>query len=215
MRRREFICLLGGAMIARPLATRAQQPGKIYRVGFITPAPPLLEMAGPEPAHPPTRAFVQGLRALGYVEGQNLILERRSAEGRYERFGDIFTELVRLKVDVLVTVGVPMARAARAVTTTIPIVMATSKDPEEEGLVQSLARPGSNITGLSTSVGPEREAKRLELLREVLPGLSRVRVPQQQGRRRLGKTVGKECSDGGGGPRRDPGAGRTHGPSVW
>ena len=95
---------------------------------------------------------MQGLRAHGYVEGQNLILERRSAEGRYERSGDIVAELVRLKVDVIVTVGVPMARAARAVTTTVPIVMATSKDPESEGLVQSLARPGGNITGLSTSV---------------------------------------------------------------
>ena len=97
---------------------------------------------------------MQGLRAHGYVEGQNLILERRSAEGRYERSGDIVAELVRLKVVVIVTVGVPMARAARAVTTTVPIVMAISKDPESEGLVQSLARPGGNITGLSTSGAP-------------------------------------------------------------
>src|SRR5262245_21649272 len=174
MRRREFISLLGGAVVARPLATVAQQAGKVYRVALITAATPVSDIVGPEPVHPPTRAFLQGMRALGYVEGQNLILERRSPEGHYERAGDIVAELVRLKVDVIVTVGAPVALAARAVTTSIPIVMATSKDPENQGLVQSLARPGGNITGLSTSVGPELEAKRLALLKEVLPGLSRV-----------------------------------------
>ena len=131
-------------------------------------------MAGLEPVHPAARAFVQGLRALGYAEGQNLILERRSAEGRSERYGDIVAELVRLKADVIVTVSTAMARSAKAVTTTVPIVMATSTDPVGDGLVQSLARPGGNVTGLTLVVGPEIEAKRLELLRTMLPRVSRV-----------------------------------------
>jgi putative tryptophan/tyrosine transport system substrate-binding protein len=174
MMRREFIAAICSAAVARPIVALGQQTGKVYRVGLISAAAPVSDIAGPEPFHPPTRAFLRGLRALGYVEGHNLILERRSAEGRYERSGDIVTELVRLNVDVIVTVGAPMALAAKAVTTTVPIVMATSKDPETQGLVQSLAQPGGNITGLSTSVGPDLEAKRLALLREVLPGLSRV-----------------------------------------
>ena len=161
-------------ILAAPLAAGAQQAGKVYRVGLILTTSPISEMAGPNPVHPTTRAFVQGLRALGYVEGQNLILERRSAEGRFERFGDIVAELVRLKADVIVTVGDPLARAAKAVTTTVPIVMASSTDPVGGGLVQGLARPGGNITGLTTLVGPEIEAKRLELLRETLPRVSRV-----------------------------------------
>jgi putative ABC transport system substrate-binding protein len=131
-------------------------------------------MTGPEPVHPLVRAFVQGLRTLGHVEGQNLILERRSAEGQHERFGDIAAELVRLKVDVIVTFAHPAAQAAKAVTSTVPIVMAVSVDPAGAGLVQNLARPGGNITGLTVYVGPEIEAKRLELLRETLPGVSRV-----------------------------------------
>jgi putative ABC transport system substrate-binding protein len=131
-------------------------------------------MAGPEPVNPGVRALVQDLRALGYVEGQNLILERRSAEGKFERFGDIVAELVRLKVDVIVTIGNPMTRAAQAVTTTVPIVMAASTDPVGAGLIQSLARPGGNVTGLTYYVGPEIVAKRLQLLKEVLPGASRV-----------------------------------------
>jgi putative ABC transport system substrate-binding protein len=131
-------------------------------------------MAGPEPVQHAFRAFVQGLRALGYVEGQNLILERRSVEGRYERSGDIVAELVHLKADVIVTGGNPTARAAKAVTTTVPIVAAAVNDPVGDGLVQSLGRPGGNITGLTIRVGPEIEAKRLELLKEMLPGVSRV-----------------------------------------
>jgi len=172
--RRVFIVTVAGGLLAAPQAAEAQQAGKVYRVGLILTTSPVSEMAGSEPAHPGTRAFVQGLRGLGYVEGQNLILERRSAEGRFERFNDIVAELVRLKADVIVTVGDPMARAAKAVTPTVPIVMAASIDPVGEGVVQSLARPGGNITGLTFSVGPEIAAKRLELLREMLPGVSRV-----------------------------------------
>ena len=174
MKRRELLALLGGVAVIRPLAAGAQPAGKVYRVGLIAVGTPLSEMAGPEPVSPNVRAFVQGLRALGYVEGQNLILERRSAEGRYERFGDIVAELVRLKADVIVTNSIPMTRAAKAVTTTLPIVMALGGDPVGEGLVQSLARPGGNITGLTLAVGPEIEGKRLEFLKAMLPGVSRV-----------------------------------------
>ena len=174
MDRRTFMALVSGSLLAAPLVAGAQQAGKVYRVGFIFPSAPLSEMTGPEPVHPLVRAFVLGLRVLGDVEGQNLILERRSAEGRFERFGDIVAELVRLKADVIVTAGDPLSRAAKAVTTAVPIVVASSVDPVGGGLVQSLARPGGNITGLTVFVGPEIEAKRLELLRVMLPGVSRV-----------------------------------------
>ncbi len=172
--RRTFIAAVTGGLLAAPLAAEAQQAGKVYRVGFISPAIPVSEMAGPEPLNSGARAFVHGLRALGYVEGQNLILERRSAEGRFERFSDIVAELVRLNVDVIVTGGRLMAQAAKAVTTTVPIVMATSSDPVGEGIVQSLSQPGGNITGLTLAVGPELDAKRLQLLRAMLPGVSRI-----------------------------------------
>jgi putative ABC transport system substrate-binding protein len=105
MNRREVIVGLCSAVVLPPVAALAQQPGKVYRVGIIFLAAPASDLVGPEPVSPSARAFVQGLRALGYVEGQNLIVERRSAEGRYERFGDIVAELVGLKADVLVTVS--------------------------------------------------------------------------------------------------------------
>jgi putative ABC transport system substrate-binding protein len=146
----------------------------LHRVGLIFTTSPVSEMVGPEPVHPSARAFVQGLQALGYVKGQNLILERRSAEGRFERFGDIVAEIVRLRTDVSVAPGDVAPRAAKTVTTTVPIVMATAEDPVGAGLVQSLARPGRNVTGLMLVVGPEIEGKRLEIFREALPGVSRV-----------------------------------------
>src|SRR5215510_1151678 len=176
--RRAFITLVGGSILAAPLAGEAQQAGRVYRVGLIVTTSPVSEMMGSEPVHPSVRAFVQGLRALGYVEGQNLILERRSAEGRFERFGDIVTELVSLKTDVIVAPGDLIPRAATAITTTVPIVMATAEDPVGAGLVQSLARPGGNVTGLMLVVGPEIEGKRLEIFREALPGVSRVASPR-------------------------------------
>jgi putative ABC transport system substrate-binding protein len=145
-------------LLAAPLSAGAQPAGKVYRVGLIAASVPVSEMAGPEPVSPSWRALAQGLRALGYVEGQNLILERRSAEGRHERFGDIVAELVRLKADVIVTGSTQLAGAAKAVTATVPIVMAVSVDPVSEGVVESLARPGGNITRLTSVVGPEIEA---------------------------------------------------------
>jgi putative ABC transport system substrate-binding protein len=154
---------------------RAQQQREVLRVGFISAAASSSEMAGPEPVAPTLRAFVRGLRALGYVEGKNLIIERRTAESRFERVGGIVTELLRANVDVIVAVGKGTAAAAKQATTAAPIVVVTSTDdPVAEGLVQSLARPGGNVTGFTTSVGPEIEAKRLQLLRETLPAASRI-----------------------------------------
>jgi len=174
MRRIGFAVVIAVGLLLAPLAADAQEAGKVYRVGLVVTTSPLWEIAGSEPLHPSVRAFVQGLRALGYVEGQNLILERRSAEGRFERFGDIVAELLRLKTDVIVAPGDLIPRAAKAITTTVPIVMVTAEDPVGAGLVQSLARPGGNVTGLMLVVGPEIEGKRLEIFREALPGVSRV-----------------------------------------
>jgi len=172
MRRRDFISVLGCAVVARPFAALAQQAGKVYRLGVIFNTAPISEMGAA--SNKPLRVFVHALRDLGYVEGRNLVLEVRSAEGRFERFADIVAELVHLKVDVVVTTSNAAARAAKAVTTTVPIVAAAVGDPVGDGLAQSLARPGGNITGLTIRAGHEIEAKRLELLKEVLPGVSRV-----------------------------------------
>jgi putative tryptophan/tyrosine transport system substrate-binding protein len=172
--RRIGLAVVLAVMCLAPLAVGAQQPGKIYRVGLIFSTSPVSEMAGPEPVNPLAKTFLQTLRALGYIEGKNLILERRSAEGRFERAGEITRELVGLKADVIVIVNDVMARAAKAVTDTVPIVMTSSADPVGSGLVQSLARPGGNITGLTLIISPAVEAKRLELLREMLPRVSRV-----------------------------------------
>jgi ABC transporter substrate binding protein len=174
LRRRSFITLLGGAAVAWPLAARAQQTGRVYRVGLVFTTSPVSEMAGPDPIHPAARSFVQSLRALGYLQGQNLVLEHRSAEGRFERFPEIIRELVSIKVDVIVTVTNPMTQAARDVTRTVPIVMAYSVSPVEHGLVQSLSRPGGNVTGLTMNVGSEIPGKQLQLLKELLPRISRV-----------------------------------------
>jgi putative ABC transport system substrate-binding protein len=166
--------LLGGAAAVWPLAARAQQTGKVNRVGLILTTSPVSEMAGPDPSHQGTRAFVHALRDLGYVEGQDLVLERRSAEGRFERFAEIVAELVGRRTDVITTVGVEMAREAKRVTTAVPIVMAGSIDPVRAGIVASLARPGGNVTGLTINPGSEFEAKRIQLLKEVVPEASRV-----------------------------------------
>jgi putative ABC transport system substrate-binding protein len=164
MRRRDFIAFFGGGLAAWPLVARAQQSGKIWRIGFI--------------AHRYEKFYdplFQGLRELGYTEGQNLIVERRYAEGRVERFDEFAAEMVRLKVDVIIVVTTPAAFAARKVTTTIPIVHPAAIDPVGTGLIASLAHPGGNITGLAV-LNAETSAKRLELLREVVPGLSRGAV---------------------------------------
>jgi putative ABC transport system substrate-binding protein len=149
-------------------AVEAQQPTKIPRIGF-------LGAASPSANAPRTDAFRQGLRELGYVEGKNIVIEYRWAEGKFDRLPDLAAELVRLKVDVVVTAGSAATRPAKGATVTIPIVMAQDNDPVGDGFVASLARPGGNITGLST-LAPELSGKRLELLKESAPRLSRVAV---------------------------------------
>ncbi len=167
MRRREFITLVGGAA-AWPLAARAQQPAKVPTIGFLGAGTPLVWGQW-------VAAFVQRLRELGWIEGRNVAIEYRWAEGRDERFAEIAAEFVRLKVDVIVTSGTPTVVAAKQATSVIPIVFATAGDPVGTGLVASLARPGGNVTGLSVQI-TDLAGKRLELLREVVPGLRRLAI---------------------------------------
>ena len=169
-----LVVALTVGLLAAPLAAQAQQPEKIHRVGLVFVASPISQMTGPEPVHPSVKAFLHEMRRLGYVEGRNFVFERRSAEGQFERVGDIFAELLRLNLDVIVTAGNDLTREAKRMTGVVPIVMASSRSPVEAGLVASLARPGANVTGLSIDGGPETEAKRLQLLKEALPRISRV-----------------------------------------
>ena len=172
VQRRRFL-LATSALLAAPLASLAQDATK-YRVALVFTTSPLSEMQGPQPKHPGARAFLEALQASGYTPGRNLIFEPRSAEGRYERYPEIFTELLNLRVNVIVTIGEDMTQRARQATSTIPIVMAYSNYPLEAGLVQSLARPGGNVTGINVSPTAELEAKRLDLLKEAIPKISRV-----------------------------------------
>jgi putative ABC transport system substrate-binding protein len=165
MRRREFITLLGGAAAAWPLTARAQQQaGKTTSVGILAIEP-----------WPPIDTFRRALNDLGYVEGRNLRFEQRYAKGHNERFPELAADLVGLKVDVILTWGTEAVLAAKHATAAIPIVMGAIGDPLGSGIVTNLARPDANITGFS-SLAAELEAKRLELLKEALPGLSRVAI---------------------------------------
>jgi putative ABC transport system substrate-binding protein len=165
--RREFITLLGGAAAAWPLAARAQQPGKLPTIGILGSASAAWSKL--------VAVLVQRLRELGYVENRTVTIEYRWTEGRNERYGEIAAELVRLKVDVIVALGTPAIVAAKTVTSVTPIVFPLASDPVGDGLVASLARPGGNITGLSNE---QRDlgGKRLEVLREIVPNLTRVAV---------------------------------------
>src|SRR2546430_7203858 len=166
LKRREFITLLGGAA-SLPLAARAQQP-RITKIGH-------LESGLPSSSPNLLAAFRQGLRELGYVEGQNLFIERRYAEGREERLPQLAEELVRFGVDVIFAIGPPQALAAAKATSTIPIVFVGGGDPVGIGLVKSLARPGGNVTGL-TLVAVELAAKRIQMLKEAVPRAARVAI---------------------------------------
>jgi putative ABC transport system substrate-binding protein len=168
MRKTFFGLSLIAMLLALSFPAEAQQPAKIPRIANLIGAPPAAAAARIE-------AFRQGLRELGYVEGKNIIIELRSAEGKLDRLPALAAELVRLKVDIIVTAGPLPTRAAKEATTTIPIVMTNDPDPVATGFVASLARPGGNITGLST-LAPELSGKRLELLKETTPKLSRVAV---------------------------------------
>jgi putative ABC transport system substrate-binding protein len=171
LRRREFVASLCSAALSSvvaPLSARAQQPGKRPTVGFLGATTPTIWGVF-------VSAFLQRLRELGWTDGQNIVIEYRWAEGRESRYAEFAAELVRRKVDIIVTAGTPAVLAAMKATTTIPIVFAAAGDPVRTGLVVSLARPGGNVTGLSnqqTDLG----GLRLELLREIMPGLKRVAV---------------------------------------
>jgi putative ABC transport system substrate-binding protein len=168
LQRREFITLIGGAAAAWPLAAQAQQAAKVHRIGFLS--------AGAE-VRPSKNwsIFVNELRELGWIEGKNIEFHQRYADNKLDRLPELTTELVRFNVDVIVTVGTLAPLAAKRATSSIPIVMVNAGDPVRSGLVTSLARPGGNVTGMSL-MAPDLGGKRLELLKEVLPRLSRVAV---------------------------------------
>ena len=171
--RRRF--LVGALALAGAPPSRGQPAGGTYRVAIVLAISPLAEMAGPNPVHPITRAVVHELRTLGYVEGRNLSLERRSAEGKPERYRSIIAELLAGRTDVLVLAGErALIRAAQAATSSVPMVLINYPTPVEDGFAASLARPGGNITGTTGGTGWENDAKRLGLLKEALPALSRV-----------------------------------------
>ncbi len=167
-----FVLVVAGPVV------RAQQPKIVPRIGYLTGSP-----LSANPAR--IEAFRQGLRDLGYIEGKNIVIEWRSADGKLDRLPALVAELIRLKVDVIVAVGSGDIRAAKEATATIPIVMVVGGDPVGSGLVASLARPGGNVTGLAT-LRPELSGKRLEILKETVPRLSRVAV--------FTSSFGQDCS---------------------
>ena len=173
MDRRAFISGIAGGLLAAPLAAVAQQTGKVYRIGVLDPTPEALNVANLD-------AFRQGMRELQYADGQNFVIEYRSPEGRADRFPDLAQELVRLKVDLILTRGTPAVTAAKNATRTIPIVMAASGDPVGTAVVTGLARPGGNVTGL-TALTAEVSGKRLQLLKEATPGARRVAAVLDRG----------------------------------
>jgi putative ABC transport system substrate-binding protein len=168
MRRREFLTLLSGALVASPTPAGSQQSAGKISIGFLS-----VNMRAAMQAR--VEAFHQGLRDLGYRDGQNAVVEHRFAEGKFDRLLSLADELVRLNVRVIVTEGTTATRYAKEATSTIPIVMAQDPDPVATGFVASLARPGGNITGLS-NLRTDLGAKRLEILKDTLPGLARVSI---------------------------------------
>src|SRR5262245_44981787 len=166
MKRREFITLLGSAAAAWPLTARAQQPGKVWRVGFLS-------GGAPAALGPILAGFPQGMRELGYVEGKDFTIDWRFSEGNHDRSPGFAAEFVRLKVDVIVVATAAAIRIVQQATTTIPIVMSYSTDPVGNGFVASLARPGGNTIGLAGS-SDDSSPKQLELLATLVPNVSRI-----------------------------------------
>jgi putative ABC transport system substrate-binding protein len=168
MRTKIIRFVLCALLLAFNFQAEAQQPAKVPRIGFLGNSTPTLEanLIGP---------FREGLRDLGYVEGKNIVIEWRWAEGKYDRFPTLIAELIASKVDLIVTAGTPATIALKKATTTLPLVMIAVGDPVGTGLIASFAHPGGNLTGL-TSISPELDGKRLELLREVVPKISYVAV---------------------------------------
>jgi putative ABC transport system substrate-binding protein len=169
--RRTFLAGTGAVLLAAPLAAEGQPAGNAARIGYLT---------GSNRPGPSREAFLQGLRDLGYVEGRNVVIEYRSAEGKLERIPALAAELVALKVDVIVAIGTPYAQAAKQATKTIPIVFTAVADAVTDGLVTNLARPGGNVTGF-TAGGLEIVGKRLQLLTQAVPGVSQIAVLWQPG----------------------------------
>jgi putative ABC transport system substrate-binding protein len=167
LHRREFITLLGGAVVTWPLAVRAEQREKVRRIGVL--------LFGTPNTDPNLGAFLQGLRELGYIESQNVVIDYRYAEGKPDRLRGLAGELVATKPDLIFALGGDVAPSARVATSTIPIVIAVSNDPVQAGLVASLARPGNNITGV-TFVSSDLAAKRLQFLRDIAPTLAHIAV---------------------------------------
>ena len=176
MRRRALLLGIGALAATRRVWAQTPQPGRIYRVALILTSSPVAEMMGSRPAHPFVRSMLDEMRRLGYMDGRNFILERRSAEGRSDRHEAIIAELLQLKCDALVTINIPLTLAAKKLTSSVPIrfVIAGAGDPVAAGVVSSLARPGANITGHMADAGPALSGKRLELLRDAFPRVSRV-----------------------------------------
>ncbi len=174
MNRREFMAELGALVVAQPAGALAQTGEQARRVAIVLTTAPASGMTGPDPINPNVRAFVHGMRAMGYVEGRNLVLERMSAEGRFDQMGEIVKELVARKCEVIVSAGNELALQAKHIASETQIVIVNSSDPVTAGVVASLAHPGGNVTGLTGNTGPEFEAKRLQLLKDILPDASRV-----------------------------------------
>jgi putative ABC transport system substrate-binding protein len=174
MDRRAFIGSLGLGSLAVPRAVPAQPARKVYRIGILSSRSATSELVGPQPQSPSVNALLRGLRELGYVYGEHFVTEPRGSEGGPERYPDLAAELVRLRVDVIVAAG-PTLPALKQATSTIPIVMGGAGDPVGQGLVQNLGRPGGNFTGLSNQT-VETTGKRLDLLKELVPGAAPVAV---------------------------------------
>jgi ABC-type uncharacterized transport system substrate-binding protein len=173
LKRREFITLLGGAAATWSIAARAQQSANVYRIAFVRTSGSIADFSEAGGDSPTFRAIFQELRRLGYVEGQNLIVERYSGEGRQERYAELAREVVRAEPHLIVAFGTPLVLIFKAVTDKIPVV-GSMADPVAYGVVSNLARPGGNITGISVDAGLETWAKRLQLLQEVVPTLAKV-----------------------------------------
>ena len=170
MNRREFSALLGGAAAAWPFLARAQGTGNLRRIGMLLPNTPAIVARNPR-----IQAFLQGLRELGWIDGQNLAIEWRFAEGQLQRLAALARELANIQVDVIIAPSAPAAKAAKEATSTVPIVILDPGDPVRTGLVRSLARPGGNVTGV-TSIAPDLAAKRLALLKEAVPAITSVAI---------------------------------------
>jgi putative ABC transport system substrate-binding protein len=177
MRRREFLSIASAIFALSHLflvAPRARETGRLYKVAWIATTSPLSELVGPNPLHPLANAFLRGLHELGYNEGQNLQIEWRTAEGKLDDLPAIIQQLIIDKVDVIVAPANPIIQAAKSVTQIVPIVMAGTGFPEEQRFAQSIARPGGNITGLTAEVSLEMSGKRLQIIKELLPSVTRL-----------------------------------------